>query len=260
MGLIAVSSVRDSRPVSDRFCRISRLPALETPSPSRTPAEKSRSIAQPVKRAKFSRDSASANAAGRPGAPWAFTLSHDLKEIHLLWIMPRFPVRWRASRIQYLRPLSSYSWLGAKAALGNERIVIVIEARGLSPSSSSSSPILLLFRGAGCGAYNISDSHSAHTYPRTCTPRHVARTRVTTRLRLSVVWILSSGRGPYSPRVLLAFLLRIVRRLLYVNSRDYQLKSYVLARIYKSRSLDLRAITRLCQISVERLTISRDVL
>lgn len=31
------------------------------------------------------------------------------KEIHLLWIMPRFPARWRASRIQYLRPLSSYS-------------------------------------------------------------------------------------------------------------------------------------------------------
>lgn len=41
-------------------------------------AEKSRSIAQSVKRAEFSRDSASANATGRPGA-WAFALSRDLK-------------------------------------------------------------------------------------------------------------------------------------------------------------------------------------
>lgn len=159
--------------VSDRSCRISRLSVLEIhPSPSRMPAEKSRSIAQPVKRAKFSCDSASANAAGRPGARWAFTLSHDLKEIHPLWIMPRFPVRWRASRIQYLRPLSSYSLLGARAAHGNGRIVIVIEARGLSPSSSSSStsPVHLLFRTpwcrTGCGAYNISDPHSALTYIR----------------------------------------------------------------------------------------------
>lgn len=30
------------------------------------------------------------------------------KEIYPLWIMPRFPVRWRASRVQYLRPLSSF--------------------------------------------------------------------------------------------------------------------------------------------------------
>lgn len=61
-----------------------------------------------------SRDSASANAASPTRCPartrWAFTLSRDLKRyIHPLWIMPRFPVRWRASRIQYLRPLSSYS-------------------------------------------------------------------------------------------------------------------------------------------------------
>lgn len=30
------------------------------------------------------------------------------KQIYPLWIMPRFPVRWRASRVQYLRPLSSF--------------------------------------------------------------------------------------------------------------------------------------------------------
>jgi len=90
------------------------------------------------------------------------------KEIHPLWIMPRFSVRWRASRIQYLRPLSSYSLLGARAALGNGRIVIVIEARGLS-SSSSSSPLSSSSCSALCRwpgwPYHILDSHSACTYP-----------------------------------------------------------------------------------------------
>ena len=144
-------------------------------------------------------DSASANAAGRPGARWAFTLSHDLKEIHPLWIMFRFSVWWRASRIQYLRPLSSYSLLGARVAHGNGLIVIVIEARGLSgcplhPHPHPRSTSYSTHRGtvstagsAGCRAYNISDSHSARTYPHTCTPRHDARTRVTTCPRLSAV-------------------------------------------------------------------------
>lgn len=174
--------------------------------------------------------------------------------------MLRFPVRWRASRIQYLRPLSSYSLLGARAALGNGRIVIVIEARGLSSSSSSSSPVLLLFRGAGCGAYNISDSHSACAYPRTCTPRHVARTRVTTRLRSSVR-ILSTDRAPYSPRVfLLRFFLAIVRRLPYVNRAIINLKvACLLAYISSAAWLLAVVITRLCQISVERSTMSREL-
>lgn len=68
------------------------------------------------------------------------------KEIYPLWIMPRFPVRWRASRVQYLRPLSSFHASGQRG----DRIVIVIEARGSSSSSSStrSPPLLSLCRDA----------------------------------------------------------------------------------------------------------------
>lgn len=137
--------------------------------------------------------------------------------------MLRFPVRWRASRIQYLRPLSSYSLLGARAALGNGRIMIVIEARGLSPSSSSSSPILLFRapRGAGCGAYDISDSHSACTY--------VYAASCCTYLRYDSAAIERTdpsyrSRSLFTAWPLLRFLYAITRRLLYANREIINLK------------------------------------
>lgn len=95
--------------------------------------------------------------------------------------------------------------------------------------------VLLLFRAVPVAGRTIFQTR----IPRMRTyPRHVARTRVTTRPRLSAR-IRSSGRGPYSPRVPPAFLPRAVRRLPVRESRDYQRKSCrAPARVYKPRGLD----------------------
>lgn len=103
--------------------------------------------------------------------------------------------------------------LGARAALDNGRIVIVIEARGLS-SSSSYLPLLPLFllfpfpySSSVTGARDISDSHSARTYPRRTYAPRVSRCE-RTYLSLS----LSLSYRDFIHLLALLFLLRFFSR------------------------------------------------
>lgn len=105
--LITASCPRLQDSMTDRYSlHFRRVASLSKYRAHVRSAEKSRLIAQPRwKRTKFRlmRDSASSRRTMR------FYAFARFKEIQPLWIMPRFPARWRASRIQYLRPLSSYS-------------------------------------------------------------------------------------------------------------------------------------------------------